>query len=305
MHEAIRALREVQPLRDPVFLAAVSGFTDNNGAAVHAIHYLVDQWEAEPLAEIDSEPFFDFTVQRPHVRVEDGQRIIDWPENRFYVASPPGSERDFVLFTGTEPHLGWKTFTRAIQSVLEETGSTMSVTVGAQPSSVPHTRPSPVVLSASHPDFETLFGLQAPGSRYQGQTGIVGVLNLHLRSLGWRNASLWVMAPHYISVGPNPHIAVSLVRLVNRAFETNTPVDELTEEARDFDEQVEEVLTESGDAAAYVRQLEEQFDANRPALPPGAEDADMVPGSEELPSSGELISDLERFLRGQRGDDDV
>jgi predicted ATP-grasp superfamily ATP-dependent carboligase len=298
MHDAIRPLRELQPLRDPVFLAAVRGFADGAGAAAHAVRYLVDQWGAEPVADIDSEPFFDFTVQRPHVRVEDDERVIDWPENRFYVASPPGSERDFVLFTGTEPHLRWRTFTRAVQSVLEEVGSQVSITMGAQPSSVPHTRPSPVVLSASHPEFETLFGLQAPGSRYQGQTGIVGVLNLHLRSLGWRNASLWVMAPHYISIGPNPHVAISLVRLFNRAFDTATPVESLSDEARDFDQQVEEVLAESGDAAAYVRQLEEQYDSNRPALPPGTESAE----DNELPPSGELISDLERFLRDQLGD---
>jgi hypothetical protein len=303
MHEAIRPLREIGRLRDPLFLAAVAGFTDSTGAAVNAIRYLVDQWGAEPLAEIDPERFFDFTVQRPRVHLDDGERVIDWPENRFFVASPPGAERDFVLFTGTEPHLRWRTFTEAVQSVLEATGSTMSITAGAQPSAVPHTRPAPVLLSASHPEFETLFGLQAPASRYQGQTGVVGVLNLHLRKLGWQNASLWVLAPHYISIGPNPHVAVSLVSLINRAFGTTTPVEPLMEEAERFDQQVEEVLAESGDAAAYVRQLEEQYDANRPALPPGAT-AEESPAADELPSSGDIISDLERFLRDQRGSGD-
>jgi hypothetical protein len=302
MHEAIRPLREIESLRDPVLLGAVTGFTDNAGGAVHAVRYLIEQWGAEPLAEIDPERFYDFTVQRPRVRVDEGERVLDWPENRFYVASPPGAERDFLLYTGIEPHLRWRTFTEVISEVLEATGCTMSITMGAQPSAVPHTRPLPVMLSASHPEFESMFGLQAPGSRYQGQTGIVGVLNLHLRAKGWRNASLWVMAPHYVSVGPNPHIAIALTTLINRAFKTTTSIDSLNETAETFDQQVEDVLAESSDAAAYLRQLEEQYDENRPALPPGSTPG-AEPGLADLPSSGELISDLERFLRDQRGDE--
>lgn len=303
MHEAIRPLRDIGPLRDPVLLGAVTGFTDNAGGAAHAVRYLVEQWDAEPLAEIDPERFYDFTVQRPRVRVDEGERVIDWPENRFFVASPAGSDRDFILYTGIEPHLRWRTFTEAIGELLEATGCTMSITMGAQPSAVPHTRPLPVMLSASHPEFESMFGLQAPGSRYQGQTGIVGVLNLHLRAQGWRNASLWVMAPHYVSVGPNPHIAIALTRLINRAFDLDTSLQSLNESAETFDQQVEEVLAESSDAAAYVRQLEQQYDENRPSLPPGST-PEADPSVGELPSSGELISDLERFLRDQqRGDE--
>jgi hypothetical protein len=32
---------------------------------------------------------------------------LDWPELRFYVASPPGAERDVVLLAGVAPHLRW------------------------------------------------------------------------------------------------------------------------------------------------------------------------------------------------------
>ncbi|MEX2372542.1 MAG: PAC2 family protein, partial [Dehalococcoidia bacterium] len=171
------------------------------------------------------------------------------------------------------------------------------VTLGAQPSAVPHTRPLPVSLSASHPEFETMFGLKAPASRYQGQTGIVGVLNVHLRSLGWRNASLWGMSPHYLTVGPNPNVALQLLHLIDHGFGTNTPVESLRDEAGTFDEQVAQVLAESDEAKTYVRQLEEQYDANRPSLPPAA------PQDLELPSTPELLDDLERFLRDQRKDE--
>jgi hypothetical protein len=298
MHEALHPLEELKKLRDPVFLAAFVGFTDATGGAAAAIQYLAEQWGAKPLAEIDPEPFYDFTVQRPRVRLEDGERVLDWPQNRLLVASPPGAGRDFVLMHGIEPHLRWKTFTTIISDVLTAVGSNTSVTLGAQPAGVPHTRPVPVTLSASHSDFEKLFGLDAPTSRYQGQTGVVGVLNLHLRSLGWKNASLWAMAPHYLTVGPNPNIGISLLRLIDSAFGTTTPLEGLHEQLTAFDEKVREVMEESSEAATYVRQLEEQYDANRPALPALPEDT-----RGDLPPTEDLLSDLESFLKRQRGDD--
>ncbi len=293
MHEAIRPLSEIRPLADPLLVAAFTGFTDQSGAATLAVRALVDAWRAQPLAEIEPERFYDFTVQRPRVRLEDGERVIDWPENRFWVARPTGATRDVVLLAGVEPHLRWRTFTAAIEDVLRAVGSTTSITLGAQPAGVPHTRPLPVTLSASDAEFETIFGLSAPASRYQGPTGIVGVLNLHLRSLGWKNASLWGMSPHYINAGPNPQVALSLIPMLDRALGTHTDVTDVEAAAEQFVEQLREVLGESGaEAEAYVRQLEEQYDAQRPALP--------APPPVELPSPGELLSDLEQFLRDQR-----
>jgi proteasome assembly chaperone (PAC2) family protein len=298
MHEALRQLSEMKPLDDPVLIGALSGFTDGSGAALTAIDHLVDVWEAEPLVEIEAETFFDFTVQRPRVSLVDGEREINWPENRFYVARPPGANRDFLLLSGIEPHLRWREFTSVIAEVAETVGSTTSITLGAQPSGVPHTRPVPVSLSASDSSFEQMFGLKAPASRYQGQTGIVGVLNLALRARGWKNASLWAMVPHYITTGPNPNVAISLIDLLDRGFGTTTDVTSLREEAEQFDDQVRSVLADSDEAAAYVRQLEEQFDTNQPPLP-----APQDARPEELPAAEDLLTDLERFLKDQRQDD--
>jgi hypothetical protein len=297
MHEAIQPLGDLPPLRDPILLAAFTGFTDAHGGAVAAVKYLAEQWGARPIATIDPERFYDFTVQRPRVRLHEGERVMDWPENAFAVASPPGADRDFLLFTGIEPHLRWKTFVAAIEDLLRAVECTTSITLAAQPAAVPHTRPLPITLSTSHPEFERTFGLKAPASRYQGPTGIVGVLNLHLRALGWKNASLWAMTPHYLTVGPNPNAAASLVDRIDHAFGTTTSRAGLQEQSAIFEEQVREVLEESADAGAYVQQLEEQYDSERrgQAATPGTEDA-----TDELPAPGDLLDDLERFLRDQQ-----
>ncbi|MFN8639980.1 MAG: PAC2 family protein [Dehalococcoidia bacterium] len=299
MHEALRLTAELKPLQRPVLIAAFSGWNDNGGAAIHAIEYLIEQWAATPLGSIDPEPFYDFTVQRPRVHLEGNERVLDWPENRLLIARPPGAERDFVLVQGVEPHLRWRTFMEIVAEVMRAVDCTTSVTLGAQPAGVPHTRPLPLNLSASHPDFEELFGLQSPASRYQGPTGIVGVMNLHHRSLGWRNASLWALIPHYLTVGPNPNAAISLTRALDAAYGSRTPIAALEVQAEEFARQVRGAMAQSPDADAYVRQLEEQYDSNRPAVPRALQ----PPRNEELPATEDILSDLENFLRESRGND--
>ncbi len=299
MHEALLLTDELRPLERPVLIAAFSGWNDNGGAATHAIEYLIEHWAAKPLATIDPEPFYDFTVQRPRVHLEGDERVIEWPQNRLLTARPPGADRDFLLLQGVEPHLRWRTFTGIIADVMRETGCTTSITLGAQPAGVPHTRPLPLNLSASHTDFEDLFGLRAPASRYQGPTGIVGVMNLHHRALQWRNASLWALIPHYLTIGPNPNAAISLVGALDSAYHLTTPTDPLHTQAEEFLRQVRQAMSQSSDAEAYVRQLEEQYDSNRPPVPRAIEQ----PRTEELPATEEILSDLERFLRESRGPD--
>lgn len=301
MHESVRPLTELVPLRDPILIAAFSGFSDAGGAAIATLELLEDEWDAEPLAEIDPQPFYDFTVQRPHVRMEDGQRVLDWPTNQFSVARPTGSNRDIVLLGGIEPHTHWRTFTEALADVMRTLGITTSITLGAQPGPVPHTRPLPVTLSASHEDFSRQFGLPIPVSRYEGPTGIVGVMNLHHRSLGMRNASLWVQVPHYLSAGPDPNAIVALLQTLDHGLGTHTDTSSLLDQRAQFEDQVREAMRQSSDIQGYVRQLEEAYDRSEPSVPP-TRDEPQAAG--ELPSSDELLSDLEDFLRRQQGSND-
>ena len=295
MHELVHPTGEVRPLRDPVLIAAFSGWNDFGGAAGAAIKHMGDQWKASDLAEIRNERLFDFTVQRPTVRLEGERRVIDWPQHRFRLASPPGSERDFVLLSGPEPHLRWRTFTEAIAELMIEVGATTSITIAAQAGAVPHTRPLPVTLSASDSDFEGQFGLRVPQSRYEGPTGIVGAFNVDQRQRGFRNASLWAQVPHYLSAGPNPNAIAALVKVIDRGFGTSTSLARIERRIERFKEQVQQAVTESGEAESYIQMLEQQYDAN------AEQEAQRESGEEaELPSAEDLLSDLEGFLRDQR-----
>ena len=196
-------------LERPLMIAAFRGWNDGGQGASLATGYLAKLWDAKRFAEIDPESFFDFQVTRPHVSLEEGvTRRIDWPSTVFYHGRPEGLDRDVVLLLGIEPNLRWRTFTDLIVSFVQELGVELMVSLGALLADVPHTRPVPVTGSASDPELVERLGLSA--SRYEGPTGIVGVLHDACRQADIHSASLWAAVPHYVSLTPSPKAALAL-----------------------------------------------------------------------------------------------
>jgi proteasome assembly chaperone (PAC2) family protein len=295
MHDLLRPLAEVRPLRDPILIAGFADYAGETAAAAGS--YLVERWNAELVAEFDPEELFDFTVRRPFVRTEYGARVLEWPTSRLYVASPPGASRDVVLLVGVEPHLRWRAFCDATVSFMHEVGATASLTLGSYPAPTPHTRPVPLRLSASDEAYGRTFGLEPTVSTYEGPTGIVGVLNARLAK-GFRAASLSAMVPFYVGTQQNPRAMMALIEAIDHALGTSTPLAILRERAATLDQEAEQALGQSEPFRAVVQSLEQRFDGSRGATPTLLAPAN-VPS--DLPSSDELIASLEQFLREQRG----
>jgi proteasome assembly chaperone (PAC2) family protein len=278
-------------LTRPVLIAAFRGWNDGAQAASLAAGYLAKTWGAERFAQVDPEEFFDFQATRPHVSLEGGMtRRIDWPETAFYHARPDGLDRDVVLLLGIEPNLRWRTFTELLVGLVRELGVEMMITLGALLADVPHTRPSPVTGSASDPDLVRQLGLSE--SRYEGPTGIVGVLHDACRGAEIPSASLWVAVPHYVSLTPSPRAAVALCERLGGLIGVDIAVEELEEAARSYEEQVSEAVASDEETAAYVEELEQRVDS-----------LEQTP---DLPSGDALAAELTRFLRErdeENGDD--
>ena len=195
-------------LRNPVVLTAFAGWNDAAEVATGALRYLMRQWNAEPCAEIDPEDFFVFTETRPQVRIVDnGQRRISWPQNHFYHARPPGSDRDVLFLVGTEPQLKWRTFTGLILDYVVAHRSRLLISLGGLLAEVLHNRPAVLTGSVADPELTrraSRLGLHR--SRYEGPTGIVGVLGTACRDRGIASGSIWGNVPHYISSISNPPV---------------------------------------------------------------------------------------------------
>ncbi|HZQ88982.1 MAG TPA: PAC2 family protein [Gaiellaceae bacterium] len=276
-------------LRRPVLVAAFRGWNDGGQGASLGAAYLAKQWGAARFAEIEPEGFFDFQAVRPHVSLVDGEtRKIDWPDNGFFHASIPGANRDAILLLGIEPNLRWRTFTGLVLDLAKEHGVEMLVTFGSLLADVPHTRPAPVTASATDPALIAELGLEA--SRYEGPTGIVGILHDGARELGIASVSLWAAVPHYVSLAPSPRAALALVRRFGELMRTDVDLRELEQAAEEYAEHVSEAVSTDAETAAYVEELEQRVDALAP--------------EGDIPSGDTLAAELTRFLREREEQDD-
>jgi len=291
-NDALRFLEEPE-LRDPALITSFAGWNDAAESATGAVRYLVRKWTARKFAELDPEEFYDFTETRPHVRLtRDNERRIRWPVNDFFYHSDPQLPRDFILLRGVEPNLRWRTYCSALIELCRKTHVSSVVLLGGLIADVPHTRPVRVSGTSSDPQFlDRLSSLRVGGSRYQGPTGIVGVLTDRLRREGMPCASLWATVPHYISTS-NPRASQALLQRLNTLLELRAPLRELEREATEFDSQVSQAVARDPDVAAYVRQLEES----------DAKDSDAAAEPSELPAGETVVRELEEFLRRSRGE---
>ena len=265
-----------------MLISAFRGWNDGGQGASLAGGYLAKTWEAERFAEIEPEGFFDFQATRPHVSLVEGRtRRIDWPENAFYHAPIPGLDRDAVLLLGVEPNLRWRTFSTMIIDLARELGMEMMITLGSLLADVPHTRPSPVTGGATDPELIERLGLQR--SRYEGPTGIVGVLHDACNVAHIPSVSLWAAVPHYVSLAPSPRAALALCQRLGDILDTTIDTGELDEASERYSEQVSEAVASDEETAAYVAELEER--------------AEILDDEEEIPSGESLAAELTRFLR--------
>jgi len=266
-----------------VLVTAFRGWNDAGEAASTAAGFLKDAWDAEPFALIDPEEFFDFQVARPTVRLAEGvTRVIEWPECEFSHARVDG--RDVVIFTGIEPNVRWRTFGNSIVEVGKTLGAERLVTLGAFLADVPHTRPVPVVGSASSPEEAERLGLQM--SRYEGPTGIVGVLHDLSNRGGLPSVSFWAAAPHYVQAGVNPRATLALVERLTDFLGVTADVASLAPAIAAWEQQVNEIVAENETLTEYVRRLE-QAAGEEPPMPS---------------ASGEsLAEEVEEFLREHGG----
>ncbi|HEY6583315.1 MAG TPA: PAC2 family protein [Gaiellaceae bacterium] len=274
-------VHDQRDLERPIMITAFRGWNDGGQGASLAASYLARLWDADRIAEIEPEDFFDFQATRPHVKLVDGlTRQIDWPETAFYAARPEGYDRDVVLLLGVEPNLRWQTFTGLIVDFAQQLGVELVVTLGSLLADVPHTRETPVTGSATDPELVQRLGLQA--SRYEGPTGIVGVLHDFCRREDLPSVSLWAAVPHYVSLTPSPRAALALCERLGSLLDSDIDVGELREASEGYVEQVSRAVASDADTQAYVEDLEERADE--------IDEAD-------LPSGEALAAELTRFLR--------
>jgi proteasome assembly chaperone (PAC2) family protein len=277
---------DVPQLRSPILVCTFRGWNDAAGAASSALAAVAAAFDAELIAGVDPEDYFDFQETRPSITLTDGQaRQIEWPQNNLISVRVPAADRDLVLLDGTEPNLRWRTFSETIATAADALGVEMVISMGALIAEVSHTLPVPITGLASDADLVDELDLQR--SSYEGPTGIVGVLHDCFRQVGMTAASLWAAVPHYVAAVPNPKAALALLRRLEGLTGIAVEARDLEEEAANYEEQIGRAVAANPEIAELVERIE-------------AEQAEQLGEGEDVPSADSIAREFQRFLR-QRG----
>lgn len=286
----VRWIADDISLTNPVLVAAFTGWNDAGDAASTAITTMIETSGATALAEIDPEAFTDFATVRPHVSLDgERKRSIVWPTVGVWAASLPGS--DVILVLGPEPALRWREFCEQLTGIARRFEATMGFTLGALLADVPHTRKTQIIGTATDGELVERFDLER--SRYEGPTGIVGVLHDALSRSGLPTASLWAAVPGYAAQLPSPRAASALLDRLCSMMGTPTPVGAIAGKIADYDAQVDALIADDDDLTTYVRRLESMVDE--------IEDDDPASGPIDDTDPERLATEIENFLRDQDG----
>jgi proteasome assembly chaperone (PAC2) family protein len=272
------------PLRQPIMLAAFEGWNDAGESATGAINHLLASWTHHKLAMMNPEDYYDFQVNRPSIKVDERVvREIIWPNTLVFEVSTPHLKNDFLIVKGIEPSMKWRTFANELLDLADDYEISMSITLGALLSDTPHTRPITVTGSGAHPDVANRLGIEI--SKYEGPTGIIGVLQDSAHQRGIDAVSLWASVPHYVSTPPCPKASLALINSLEDFLDISIPQGDLPERSTSWESQVDQMAAEDSEVGDYVKQLESSKDAA------------------DLPAAtGESIArEVERFLRRHPG----
>ncbi len=276
-------------------LIAFSGWNDAAEAATGAASHILGAWTdaehavndqvgvaPELIADIDPEEFYDFQVNRPIVDIDESQiRSLTWPGTQIFGLATPNFDFDFIIVRGVEPSMKWKTFTHDLLDLADDLEVQRIITLGSMLADAPHSRPITVTGSGAHPEIAKRLGVEV--SRYEGPTGILGVIADACLRRGIDAISLWAAIPHYASNSPSPKATLALINALEDFLEISLPQGDLHADSLEWESEVDELAREDSDVAEYVKALEESKDS--------ALLSDV--------SGEDLARELERFLRRQ------
>ena len=274
-------LEQAFPRNTTIIIAAFGGWNDAGQSATDALEHLLDIWQSEEIVDLPGDDFYDYQFNRPEVSIGiSGDREVAWPGTTIFRATTETlPDTKIFLVHGVEPSMKWKQFCSDILKHIELSENTVLITLGALLADVAHTRPIPVSGTSSNKKLQEISGFES--SKYEGPTGILGILQSELEVQGIPSVALWAALPHYVAAPPCPKATLALIRGLEDLLDISIPVDELVEEARAWQLGVDELSTDDEEISDYVRTLEETQD------------------TAELPeATGEAIArEFERYLR--------
>lgn len=294
-----------------LLVVAFEGWNDAGEAASGAVTTLKELLELAPIAEVDSEKYFDYQFNRPIVSInEDGARTLTWPtvvtfgptdtpseaaalpardsrgigpEHGTHAQTLGDNSSNVYLLLGTEPSRNWRSFTEEIMHTITDTGISGIVFLGAMLADVPHTRPISVFVGSENAEVRAALSVER--SSYEGPVGILSVLGDAAEQAGIPTVSIWASVPHYVHNAPSPKATLAIIDKLEEIIDIVIPRGELVDESAAWESGIDALAGEDDEMATYIAGLEQA--------------RDTVDSPE---ASGEAIAqEFERYLRRRDG----
>ena len=274
-----------------ILLIAFKGWSDAAEGATSAAKTVIDQHDGELFASIEEEEFFAFARERPNVKNDKKDRVIEWPSNNlFLIRDAINSDTSLIILNGTEPHFKWKTFTKEITKLMMALNVSSVVTLGALLDSIPHTRGVKTTITGPDPYMpENFKKIKIEPSKYEGPTGITSILLDEFRKLGIPGMSIWAHAPHYLQSSPNPLVAQALLQELSKWLPLTFNIDKLQKKSQKYMKALDNAISQDSELQTYIEKLETKYDS---AV------VDFPPVDDKL-----LLKDLEKYLETKRDGD--
>jgi proteasome assembly chaperone (PAC2) family protein len=260
----------------PVLVAAFDGWIDAAGASSAAVRHLAE--DGEIVASFDDDVLFDYRSRRPVLDVIDGTLTrLMWPEMSLKRTRHGG--RDLLVLSGPEPDFHWRELGEQIMELAVRLGVTEWVSLGAIPAAVAHTRPVPVLATASSPGLLRPDEQQGPQGLLRVPSAALSVIELAVSGAGVPAIGFYAQVPNYVG-GPYASATIALLEHLGRHIGVDLPLEHLPDDAVDQRGNLDSLVAAQPEAREYLERLEQTPD-------------------EEVPSGDEIASEIERFLREQ------
>lgn len=266
---------------DETLIVALEGWSDAGEAASQAVQLIIDHYRLLPVHTVDSEVYFDYHLTRPEVETTaEGSRELIWPGLTLYGPVPEVSRDGApMVLLGVEPTKLWRSLASDILDWAIARDIENVVCVGAMLADVPHSRPVRLIRSSEDSVIRSVLDLER--SSYEGPVGFLTVLSMWAKELDLSTLHLWAQVPHYVHTSPSPKATLALLDAVAEVTNLEVPREDLLEEAKSWEENIDLLAAEDEDMTAYIHQLERARDT-----------------VESPEASGDAIArEFERYLR--------
>ncbi len=277
---ALYRLTDPGELTNPVVVVAFDGWVDAGSAATNAAKELIGPGPI--VAEFDGDQLFDYRARRPTLEIQDGRPArLTWPT--LTIRHRRIEERDILVLAGAEPDFKWQGFAVEVVEIAKQLHVSEWISLGAIPAAVPHTRPVPVLGTASQPDLLRAGVIPGPAGLLRVPAACLSVVDMAVTEAGIAAVGYFAQIPHYVS-GAYPGASVELLRTLGIHLGIDAPLGGLPDLAVALRKRLDTAATLDESTRNYVERLEVMADESR------------------LPAGDDLIADIERFLRDQGAD---